>query len=88
MNTLLLRNGRLVGDHAVTPRDVLIREGRVAALLPAMSGVRADEEIDLGGLYLSAGFIDIHVHGAAAMILWTARPRRITARARCICAMA
>lgn len=63
MNTLLLRDARLVQDGCITPCDILIRGQNVESILPARSGAAADCVRDLGGLYVSAGFIDIHVHG-------------------------
>lgn len=66
MNDLLIS-----GAHAIdpatgldAPRDLLIRDGRIAAIeLPGtFTGIESAETIDATGLTLAPGFIDIHVH--------------------------
>ena len=50
-----------MGAEAVLPRDILITDGRVSALVePGASG--ADEEIDARGLLALPGIVDAHVH--------------------------
>jgi imidazolonepropionase-like amidohydrolase len=56
---LLLRDGRLPGS--TDPVDVLIEEGLIVAIGPALSGAGAVVE-DLGGRTLAPAFIDSHVH--------------------------
>lgn len=62
MNTII-RNAKLVQDGRITRCDLFIQEGKITDLLPPGKGWAAEEEIDASGLYLSHGFIDIHVHG-------------------------
>lgn len=66
----LIRNVRLVQDDRVEKGDLLIRDdrilewfpqGREAAGLAPVDSV--DSVVEGKGLYLSHGFIDIHVHG-------------------------
>jgi dihydroorotase len=66
MSSLLLTGGRVIdpsqGLDAVA--DVLILEGKIAALGPE-AGARAPdktERLDVAGLVLSPGLIDMHVH--------------------------
>lgn len=54
--------------------DVLVQDGRIAAVLP-LDGIRpgpferaAREERDLAGRFLSPGFIDAHVHIESSMV--------------------
>lgn len=64
MSTLLVRGG-LVIDPASgrnAELDVLVRDGRIAALEPPGSGVQADEQIDAAGCWVVPGLIDMHVH--------------------------
>ncbi len=67
---LILRNGTVI-DGTGAPRrdaDVGVADGRVVAVgdVPAADGA---EEVDLGGLVLAPGFVDIHTH-YDAQILW------------------
>lgn len=63
MSRLVFRGGRLILPEGI--RDglaLVVEDGRIAAVVPetdAPDGVRVDAE----GLFVSPGFIDIHVHG-------------------------
>jgi dihydroorotase len=64
---LLLKGGRLLDPASGTdvPRDVLIDGERIAAVeLPGKIGARNGElqEIDIAGLIVAPGFIDLHCH--------------------------
>lgn len=70
MKELLIRNG-IVIDPSVervaahdAPRDLLIRDGRVAAIDShlALADPAAGEVIDAAGLIVAPGLIDLHVH--------------------------
>lgn len=61
---LLIRNG-----HVIDPRnqidsrmDVAIADGKVVEVAVAIPEKRAKKIIDATGLYVSAGFIDLHTH--------------------------
>jgi len=60
---LLIRNGRVIcpatGHDGVA--DVLIEDGRIAAVGERLSSSGA-ETVDVAGLVVAPGFIDIHVH--------------------------
>ncbi|MDD5765227.1 MAG: D-aminoacylase, partial [Candidatus Marinimicrobia bacterium] len=60
---LMIRNG-LVLDGLGTPArrlDIGIRDGKILAL-GDLSGIEADQIIDVAGMIISPGFIDIHSH--------------------------
>jgi len=61
---LLLRGGHLIdprnGIDAV--RDVAIAGGKVAAVAPRIDPADAFKTIDVSGLYVAPGLVDIHVH--------------------------
>ena len=63
--SLLIKGGHLIDPAAKVdaPRDILLREGRVAEVaLPNKIRGSADEKFDARGLIVSPGFIDLHVH--------------------------
>src|SRR5438876_584280 len=63
--SLLIKGGHLIDPVAKinTPMDVLLRDGRVAEVVPP-GKIRggADEKFDARGLIIAPGFIDLHVH--------------------------
>jgi dihydroorotase len=68
MKTILIRGGRLIDPASSidAERDVLLRDGKVAAIEPrgklkANKGEEC-EVIDAKGLVVSPGLVDIHVH--------------------------
>lgn len=63
----LLRNADLYAPAALGRVDVLVADGRIAAIgerLPALPTGLPAEEIELGGLRLVPGLIDAHVHSS------------------------
>jgi dihydroorotase len=61
---LLLRGGHVIdprnGLSAV--RDVAIASGKIAAVDPRVDPAEAFKRIDVSGLYVTPGLVDIHVH--------------------------
>jgi dihydroorotase len=61
---LLLQGGHVVdarnGINAV--RDVAIKDGRIAAVSPKIDPALAVKAVNVAGLYVTPGLIDIHVH--------------------------
>src|SRR5260370_6557134 len=61
---LLLRGGHVIdprnGTSAV--RDLAIAEGRIAAVAPRIDPAEAGKTVDVAGLYVTPGLVDIHVH--------------------------
>jgi dihydroorotase len=59
----------LQGGHVIDPRnsisavrDVAIKDGRIAAVAAKIDPATAFKVIEVGGLYVTPGLIDIHVH--------------------------
>ncbi len=59
----------LKGGHVIDPRngvdavmDVAVRDGRIAAVEPTLDAAAARQVVDVAGLYVTPGLIDIHVH--------------------------
>jgi N-acetylglucosamine-6-phosphate deacetylase len=67
--TTLLRNARIVlPDRTAEQASLLIHNGRIVRLLePATDLPASDSVIDLSGLTLFPGFIDVHLHGAVGV---------------------
>src|SRR5882757_9405462 len=66
MSDVLILNGRLIdpASGVDAPRDVLLRQGRVAAV-EAPGGFRgfdAKETVDAAGMIVAPGLVDVHVH--------------------------
>jgi dihydroorotase len=70
MSEMLILNGRVVDPASGTdgPRDVLVRDGRIAAievpggLASVANSLPVEDQIDATGMVVAPGLIDIHVH--------------------------
>ena len=63
MSRLLIKDGHLIEPSSGIDerRDVLIEDGRVAAIEPRIEAADV-EVVDAGGCFVAPGFLDIHVH--------------------------
>ncbi len=61
---LLLQNGHVVDakNHISAVRDVAIRDGKIAAVEEHIDPAKALKTVDVSGLYVTPGLVDIHVH--------------------------
>jgi dihydroorotase len=61
---LLLRGGHVVdpANGLDAPADVAIAGGKIAQVAPGIDPARAARTVDVSGLYVTPGLIDIHVH--------------------------
>jgi dihydroorotase len=61
---VLLRGGHVIDprNNLSAVRDVAIAGGKVAAVAPGIDPADAFKTIDVSGLYVNPGLIDIHVH--------------------------
>jgi dihydroorotase len=61
---LLLKGGHVIDpkNNVDAVRDVAIKEGRVAAVAPNIAASDAAKVLDVSGLYVTPGIVDIHAH--------------------------
>jgi dihydroorotase len=61
---LLLRGGHVIdpANSISGVRDVAIRGGKIAAVAQKIDASRALKTVDVSGLYVTPGLVDIHVH--------------------------
>ncbi|OGH60960.1 MAG: dihydroorotase [Candidatus Lindowbacteria bacterium RIFCSPLOWO2_12_FULL_62_27] len=64
MKKILFQGGRVVSDSDRTPQpaDVLVEDGRIAAVEPRLEPYHSMQVIDCGGRLLLPGLFDMHVH--------------------------
>ena len=61
---LLLRGGRVIdpANNINTPMDVALAGGKIAAVARGIPAANARRVVDVTGLYVTPGLIDIHAH--------------------------
>jgi dihydroorotase len=61
---LLLTNGHVIDakNHISAVRDVAIKDGKIAAVADHIDPKSALKTVDVKGLYVTPGLVDIHVH--------------------------
>ncbi len=61
---LLLQGGHVIDPKSGTSavRDVAIADGKIAAVAPKIDPAEAFKVVDVAGLYVTPGLVDIHVH--------------------------
>lgn len=64
MESFRLRNGRVVSGQVVTRKDIVVSGGRLVGDVPA-----GCVDVDLDGLVVSPGFVDLQINGGFGMDL-------------------
>ena len=61
---LLLKGGHVLDprNDIDAPMDVAVADGKIAQVAPAIASSAARQTVDVAGLYVTPGLIDIHVH--------------------------
>ena len=61
---LVLQGGHVIDakNSIDEPMDVGITEGKIAAVYPGLPTDKAEKVVDVSGLYVTPGLIDLHVH--------------------------
>ena len=82
----------LTGARILTPDDeigdggVILDDGRIAEVAPGLSAPAGAEVVDLRGLTLAPGFVDIHVHGGGGFSLASGDAEELRSYARWVVA--
>ena len=65
---LLLKGGHVIDakNRVSAVRDVAVQNGKIAAVAPDIPASKALKTVDVGGLYVVPGLVDIHVHAYAS----------------------
>src|ERR1700745_835488 len=61
---LLLRGGHVIDDknHIDAVMDVAIKDGHIARVAPNLRSTDAIKTIDVKGMYVTPGLVDLHTH--------------------------
>jgi allantoinase len=60
---LIIRNGKIVTEQGTNKGDIGILGGEIVEISPKISrDIACNQEIDIEGLYILPGLIDVHVH--------------------------
>lgn len=80
---IALLNARVfTPEEEIPAATVVVEDGRIVAVGEGLPPPADARTIDLAGLVLAPGFIDIHVHGGGGFSLSTAHPEEIRSYAR------
>jgi dihydroorotase len=62
MKSIVIRGGEVVDPAGGRRADVLVEEGRIAAVVSDGSTLTADVTLDAGGCVVAPGLVDLHAH--------------------------
>ncbi len=73
--TIVLHNGRMILPDRILEAAALVVKGEyIAGIVNGSNAPGADRSVDLQGVYLAPGMIDLHIHGARGVDALTASP--------------
>ena len=76
----VVHGATIVTDREARPGTVAVRDGRIAAVLPADARPAAAETVDAAGLHLFPGLVDPHVHTRHPSTIYDAGAVQTSAR--------
>lgn len=78
---ILFKNAKVILENSIEELMLLVDGGKIVKIAKETAPVEA-EIIDCGGLYLSPGFIDLHVHGGGGISAMCKDAEKITGMCR------
>jgi N-acetylglucosamine-6-phosphate deacetylase len=69
VSQLLLAGGSVVGVDRIEPADVLLGDGSITAVGPRLDAPHGARTLDVSGLLVAPGFIDLQINGALGIDL-------------------
>lgn len=75
MDSYLLKHTRTVTETGILDCDLLIQDGKIAAMAPDLDSCAPVR--DLGRAFVMPGFIDVHTHGAMGVDINGAAPQEL-----------
>lgn len=67
MNMTLFKNAQVIFESRTEQCDVLVERDKIAKIAKSIDAKGDTDVVDCTGLYLSPGFIDLHVHGGGGV---------------------
>ena len=78
-SSLVLNNARVIlRDHELETGSVVVGSGLITAVADVSPIIPGAATIDLAGMVLLPGFIDVHIHGSAGIDVLDATPEQLT----------
>lgn len=70
----IFRGAEIISPFELHKRDVLVDGGRIAGVEEHIPDIEGARVIDATGMYLTPGFIDLHVHGGGGCSAYSGSP--------------
>lgn len=77
MRILLIKNVKIIFPESITPGSVIIQNNKIYKIFLNHNPKYDGETLDGENLYLSPGFIDIHIHGARGFDVMDGTPESL-----------
>jgi len=76
MSTTVYKNANIVLYDRIRKGNLIVKDGKIAEIVDRFD-IKDAETVDVKGLYLAPGFVDIHVHGGGGYSAMSGNPEDI-----------